>query len=112
MKYLFIILFFISTQSFGQTVDVRVKADSTGGYSVSIGSILNIDTSIWHRSDTIFCTKIIRCQTNNNSSLLMTKVKYLIKRWVNGELVLTADDGKVYDVIKYYSAEYKTWISL
>lgn len=111
MKLAVIFLFF-AAQSFGQDVTVRLQADTnTRAVSVSLGGYFIRDIPV-KQNDTIFCSKIIRCQTNNNSSLLMTKVKYLVKRYVNGELILTADDGKTYDVIKYYSTEYKNWISL
>ena len=112
MKFLLTILLFISAQSFGQSVDVKLETDTTTKkISISLGGYFIKDIPV-NNNDTIFCSKIIRCQTNNNSSLLMTKVKYLVKRYVNGELILTADDGKTYDVIKYYSTEYKNWISL
>ena len=124
MKYILTILLFISVQSFGQTPvikEFRYNADS-GRYSIGAKydkNVLDIDVviganndSVHSWPDTIWTSKILRFQTNNNSSLLMTKVKYLVRKIVNGKEVWEADDRKVYDIFQYYSTVYNIWTQL
>lgn len=117
------IFFLLSVQSFGQTPvvkEIKIAIDSpkyvmkakyenrTMDVEVTYGNADSV--SSW--PDTIFTSRILRFQTNNNSSLLMTKVKYLVRKIVNGKEVWEADDKKVYDIFQYYSTVYNIWTEL